>query len=219
MSHCASPEKTANLASARLYTIFDTAYADPQHLEKTLAALLCGGADIIQIRAKNLPQEKILPLALRARKLLDGSKIPLIINDHPQIARDCGAEGVHLGQDDGDIPHTRATCPGLLIGRSTHSLQQALTAQLDGADYIGFGPLFATPTKAGRPAIGLGELKNLHRAVHIPAFAIGGITPQNAPQVVAAGARRLAVSQAIALADEPRLVAQAFCRILHGELA
>ena len=183
----------AAISAARLYAIFDTAYADPQHLEKTLCALLVGGADIIQIRAKNLPQEKILPLALRARKLLDGSKIPLIINDHPQIANDCGADGVHLGQHDGDIPQTRAACPGLIIGRSTHSLIQALAAQKDGANYIGFGPLFPTPTKAGRPAIGLGDLKNLHRAVHIPAFAIGGIKLHNLKEVVAAGARRVVI--------------------------
>lgn len=206
----------AAISAARLYAIFDTAYADPQHLEKTLTALLCGGADIIQIRAKNLPQEKILPLALRARKLLDGSKIPLIINDHPQIARDCGADGVHLGQHDGDIPQTRAACPGLIIGRSTHSLIQALAAQKDGANYIGFGPLFPTPTKAGRPAIGLGELKNLHRAVHIPAFAIGGIKSHNLHDVLAAGARRVVIVSGILQAADIALECRRIKDILQA---
>ncbi len=187
----------AALAAARLYTIFDTGYVPSESLEKILSDLLSGGADIIQIRAKNLPKRDVLQLGKRARSLLRGYSTLLIINDYADVAQESGADGVHLGQEDGDLLQIRSTFPTLLIGRSTHSLQQAKAAEQEGADYIGFGPLFPTPTKAGRPAIGLGDLAELHRTVQIPVFAIGGIKYHNLPQVHAAGARRVVLVSGI----------------------
>ena len=107
-------------------------------------------------------------------------KAPLVINDHLELALECGAHGLHLGQDDGSLQEARARIgPEMLLGRSTHSLRQARQALADSADYIGFGPLFPTPTKKGRPGIGLAEIRAMQEEVglQIPAFCIGGIKP------------------------------------------
>ena len=131
--------------------------------------------------------------------------VPFILNDHPALAAEIGADGVHLGQDDGSLTAARdLTGSGMLIGRSTHSLAQARAALADGFDYIGFGPLFPTPTKAGRPAIGLADIAAMQRDVgaHIPAYCIGGIHPGNLPQVLAAGARRIVMVSALLQAGD-----------------
>ncbi|MFN7342467.1 MAG: thiamine phosphate synthase, partial [bacterium] len=118
--------------------------------------LLTGGADIIQLRAKDAEMNQIIEAAKQILPLCKSAGIPFILNDFPELAVELGADGVHIGQDDGSIYEVRSSIgEDMLIGRSTHSLEQARQAMADGADYIGFGPLFPTPTKAGRPAIGL----------------------------------------------------------------
>ena len=122
--------------------------------------------------------------------------VPFILNDHPALAADLGADGVHIGQDDGTLAAAREIIGSAkIIGRSTHSLDQARAALAEGFDYIGFGPLFPTPTKAGRPAIGIDEVAAMQRDVgsRIPAFCIGGIKRSNLPQVLAAGAHRVVI--------------------------
>lgn len=183
-------------AEARLYGIVDFGYVAERDVEKVAAALLSGGADIIQLRAKGVPLETIAVAARKIIPLCNAAGIPFILNDYPEMAVELGADGVHIGQDDGSIYDVRSKIPdGMIIGRSTHSLAQAKQALADGADYIGFGPVFPTPTKAGRPAIGLDDIAEMEREVgsKIPAFCIGGIKPDNLGQVLAAGARRCVV--------------------------
>jgi len=192
-------------AEARLYGIVDFGYVAERDVEKVAAALLSGGADIIQLRAKGIPLETIAAAARKIIPLCKAAGVPFILNDHPEMAAELGADGVHIGQDDGSIYDVRSRIPdGMIIGRSTHSLAQAKQALADGADYIGFGPLFPTPTKAGRPAIGLGDISDMEREVgsKIPAFCIGGIKPDNLGEVLAAGALRCVVVSHLLLAGD-----------------
>jgi thiamine-phosphate pyrophosphorylase len=190
---------------ASLYGIVDFGYVAEDAMEEVAAKLLAGGVDILQLRAKGIPLETV---AAAARKIIPHCKaagIPFILNDYPELAMELGADGVHIGQEDGSIYDVRSKISdGMIIGRSTHSLQQAKQALADGADYIGFGPLFPTPTKAGRPAIGLDDIAEMEREVgsKIPAFCIGGIKPENLGEVLAAGARRCVIVSHLLLAGD-----------------
>jgi thiamine-phosphate pyrophosphorylase len=197
--------KTTPLSGAKLYGIVDFGYVAEDAIEDVAAKLLTGGVDILQLRAKGITLEKV---ADAARKIIPHCKaagVPFILNDHPELAVELGADGVHIGQDDGAIYDVRSRIgAGMIIGRSTHSLAQAKQALADGADYIGFGPLFPTPTKAGRPAIGLDDIAEMERVVgsEIPAFCIGGIKPENLGEVLAAGARRCVIVSHLLLAGD-----------------
>ena len=190
---------------ARLYGIVDFGYVAEEAMEVTAAKLLAGGVDILQLRAKGIPLEKVADAARKIIPLCKVAGVPFILNDHPELAVELGADGVHIGQDDGAIYEVRSKIGvEMIIGRSTHSLVQARQALADGADYIGFGPLFPTPTKAGRLAIGLGDIAEMEREVgsRIPAFCIGGIKPDNLSKVLAAGARRCVVVSHLLLAAD-----------------
>lgn len=195
----------SQLHSPRLYTILDLGYVTEQNAESTTASLLAGGADIVQLRAKGYHLSTVRRVAEKLLPLCRAAGIPFIVNDHTGIAAAVDADGVHLGQDDGLLSAAREILgPGKMIGRSTHSLAQAHAARAEGFDYIGFGPLFPTPTKAGRPAIGLHEIAAMERDVgsFIPAFCIGGITPETLSPVLAAGARRVVVVSALLQATD-----------------
>jgi len=188
------------MTEPKLYCILDLGYVEEADAEKVAAALLAGGADLLQLRAKGRSLDLIEAVARRVLPQCRAAGVPFILNDHPALAAALGAAGVHLGQDDGALAEARhLTGDSMLIGRSTHSLEQARAALADGFDYIGFGPLFPTPTKAGRPAIGLADIAAMERDVgaHIPAFCIGGIHPGNLAQVLAAGARRIVMVSAL----------------------
>jgi thiamine-phosphate pyrophosphorylase len=182
------------LAACRLYGILDLGYVAAADAVEIGRRLLAGGVDILQIRAKEAAPALIARLATELRPLARAAGVPLIINDFPALAA-AGADGVHIGQDDGPIADARAAAgPGKLVGRSTHSLAQACAARAEGADYLGFGPLFATPTKPAYPAIGLAEIARVHAAVpDRPIFCIGGIKIENLAEVIAAGARRVVI--------------------------
>ena len=184
----------ADLSRSRLYGILDLGYVETSQARTIAEALLAGGIDLLQLRAKNHSTAEIEKLARELRSITAEQGVPLIINDHPQIARNVQADGVHLGQDDLQIAEARkivgAECA---IGRSTHSVDQAIRAFCEGADYIGFGPIFATPTKPDYPPIGLGEIGRVHESVRIPIFCIGGIKLDNLPKVIEAGARRVVI--------------------------
>lgn len=192
-------------ADAHLYGIVDFGYVAEDAIEGCAVNLLTGGVEILQLRAKGIPLEIV---AAAARKIIShcrAHRVPFILNDHPDLALELGADGVHIGQDDGSIYDVRSRFGSdMIIGRSTHSLAQAKQALADGADYIGFGPLFPTPTKAGRPAIGLEDIAEMEREVgsKIPAFCIGGIKPENLGEVLAAGARRCVVVSHLLLAKD-----------------
>jgi thiamine-phosphate pyrophosphorylase len=187
----------------RLYCILDLGYTPEACAEEATGSLLAGGAHLLQLRAKGKDLATIERVARRLLPLCRAAGVPFILNDFPALAAALDADGVHIGQDDGPLAAARSLFQSkiqnpkskILFGRSTHSLGQARAALAEGFDYIGFGPLFPTPTKAGRPAIGLEEIAVMEREVgsQIPAFCIGGITRQTLPQVLAAGARRVVI--------------------------
>jgi thiamine-phosphate pyrophosphorylase len=184
------------MRQALLYAILDLGYVPPADAARITADLLAGGAGLLQLRAKRHDLATIRNVAEILIPLCRAAGVPFILNDHPALAAELGADGVHIGQDDGSLAAARSFFPSrILIGRSTHSPEQARAALAEGFDYIGFGPLFPTPTKAGRPAIGLQDIAAMEREVgsHIPAFCIGGIKRSNLPEVLAAGARRVVI--------------------------
>ncbi|HEV7615508.1 MAG TPA: thiamine phosphate synthase [Solirubrobacterales bacterium] len=206
------PLRRERLRTARLYFVCDArpGGADPEPL---LRAALSGGVDIVQLREKNLSRAEIERAASTFRRVCDTYSAPFIVNDDPDLARSCDADGVHLGQDDGSVTAARELLgPDAIIGLSTHSEEQIAAAAEAKVDHISVGPVWETPTKAGRPAVGL-ELV-AHAAAHAahPFFAIGGIDTSNAAQAVAAGARRICVVRAIRDAAEPAAVAAALRR-------
>jgi len=153
-----------------------------------------GGARVIQYRDKDAPAARRLDVARQIRSVTRESGTLFIVNDHIDIALLSAADGVHLGQDDLSIAEARKIVPaGFLIGKSIHSLDQAIEAQGLGADYIGIGPVFATPTKENNPPIGLETLRKIAAAIEIPFVAIGGINLENMAKVKAAGVRNVAM--------------------------
>jgi len=184
----------ADLSHCRLYGILDLAYINPDNLERVAREMIAGGIDAIQLRAKKHSIAEITRFAAALHSLTRDAAIPLIINDHAEIAREIRAEGVHVGQDDLGIVQAREIIGSdCIVGRSTHSIAQARGAASEGADYIGFGPLFTTPTKPDYVPIGLRDIAVVHPQVKIPIFCIGGIKLHNLPEVIAAGARRVVI--------------------------
>ena len=212
----------SKLAAARLYGIIDLGYVSAENVERVAAHMCEGGADIIQLRAKGHEEHFIEELANRIQPILSAAGVPFIINDHPELVPSVGADGAHVGQDDLAVADARwragralaGEVPLPIIGKSTHSVEQAVAAAESGADYIGFGPLFPTPTKAGRPAIGLADIARVHELVKIPIFCIGGIKLGNLPEVLAAGARRVVIVSGILQAPD----IAAHCREIRAML-
>jgi thiamine-phosphate pyrophosphorylase len=210
----------------RLYCILDLGYVSEENAAAAAAALLSGGADILQLRAKGHDLSTIRRVAQRLIPLCRAAGVPFILNDHPALAAELGADGVHIGQDDGSLATARACFQSkiqnpkskILFGRSTHSLDQARAALAEGFDCIGFGPLFPTPTKAGRPGIGLADIAVMERDVgtHIPAFCIGGIKRSNLSNVLAAGARRVVIVSDLLTAPDIRTATAQAVRFLRG---
>lgn len=189
-------ESISKLKQARLYGIVDLGYTVEADLVSTTQSLISGGADILQLRAKGHSQEQVEKYAIDILPYCQRAGVPLIINDFPQVAARVSADGVHVGQDDGSLQMVRKIVGDeIIVGRSTHSKEQAEVALEEGFDYIGFGPLFPTPTKKGRPGIGMDDVFYVENKVgaEIPVFCIGGITRSNIETVVNAGARRVVI--------------------------
>ncbi len=184
-----------------LYLITDTVIAGMSHIEIAKKAL-SAGVRTLQLREKFLPKREVFHIASAIKKLTSKYKVTFIINDHLDIAFAVDADGVHLGQDDMDVGEARRILGNRkIIGISTHSIKQAVRAQQEGADYIGFGPLFHTATKdAGRPK-GLRRLREVRQNVSIPIAAIGGIDSETASDVLCSGADATAVGSAILSGD------------------
>ena len=208
------------LESARLYGIIDLGYTQPERLEVVAGDLLADGqgVQVLQLRAKDHPPEQIARWATALLPLARACGVPFLINDHLEVAVETAADGVHLGQDDGPLAIARDRLgTGKLIGRSTHSLGQAETAAAEGADYIGFGPLNPTPTKPGRPAIGLDWIPEVHRLVELPVFCIGGIKPDHLPGLRRAGVRRAVIVSGLLQARDIRAASMRARRLLADE--
>lgn len=186
-----------SLQNARLYGIVDLGYCTSDNVPNMTRALCEGGVDLLQLRAKKLTASEVEELALKMLPITREAGVPLIINDHPHVAAAVGSEGVHVGQDDDAIARARSIVSrDCFVGKSTHSVAQAIAAQGEGADYIGFGPLYATGTKPDYVPIGLQDIEEAHRNVSIPIFCIGGVNSERLGEVLAAGARRVVVVSA-----------------------
>jgi thiamine-phosphate pyrophosphorylase len=210
------------LEACLLYGILDLGYVAPANIEQVAEQMCAGGVDLLQFRAKDHSPVEIEAFGARIAPVTANAGVPLIINDFPELVPAIGAQGAHVGQDDRPVSDARwragrsltGEAPMPVIGKSTHSVAQAVGAEKEGADYIGFGPLFSTPTKPKRPPIGLEEIRRVHELVRIPIFCIGGVKLENLEAVLAAGAQRVVVVSGILQAPD----IESYCRELKAEL-
>lgn len=217
------PLRRERLRTARLYFVCE-AMPRGEDAEALLQAALSGGADIVQLREKSLPRRETERAGLTFRRLCDTHSALFIVNDDPDLARACKADGVHVGQDDMPVEEARALLGSeAIVGLSTHSEEQLAASAGLPVDYVSVGPIWETPTKQGRPGVGLDLVTHAAEHAPHPFFAIGGIDPGNAEDVVRAGARRLGVVRAIRDAKDPAAVAtslrQAFAAGQSGGVA
>jgi thiamine-phosphate pyrophosphorylase len=206
------------LIAAHLYVI--TPDAPPDHVVELAAAAMRGGADVLQLRHKTLPRGELLELARRLREITARSAALFIVNDHVDIAMLSGADGVHLGPDDLSIASAlRVAGDRLLVGASASTPETARAAILEGADYLGSGPAFATPIKSEKQVIGPEGVAAITAVAgsEVPVFAIGGIDESNVAQLTAAGLRRACVIRAVAEARDPEQAARRLRAMLSAE--
>jgi thiamine-phosphate pyrophosphorylase len=204
------------LAGARLYVLIDgrTSMEDFARLAKSL---IDAGAHVLQLRDKRLDDRQLLERARLLRELTQGTPTLFIVNDRPDLAALSRADGVHVGQEELAVKDARRIVgPEALIGVSTHSIEQARQAVLDGADYIGVGPTFPSPTKQFEHFPGLELLRAVAGEIRLPAFAIGGITLEDLPEVLATGLHRVAVGSALLNTADPDTMAIEMLRVLNS---
>jgi thiamine-phosphate pyrophosphorylase len=205
------------LADARLYVLL-TGSACLAALDWTIREAAAGGARIFQLREKHLGDRALLERARQVRRWTREVEALLIVNDRPDIARLAEADGVHVGQDELPVKEARRILgPDALIGVSTHDLDQLRQAVLDGASYVGVGPTFPSGTKHFDELAGMDFVRQAAAETSLPAFVIGGVTLETIGAAVAAGARRVAVSQAICQAEDPQAVARELCLLLNRQ--
>lgn len=208
-------DRRARLAAARLYLVCDGAPGG-RKLAEVLPGAITGGVDIVQLREKDAGDDELLALAREAQALCASRGALFVLNDRPDLAAQAGADGVHVGQEDMPVAEVRELVgEQMLIGLSTHRPAEIDAAAGDGTtesgarpDYIGVGPVHATPTKPGRPAVGLGLVRHAAARARMPFFAIGGLDAGNVGKVIAAGASRVCVLRAIAQAEDPEAAAR-----------
>ena len=205
------------LASCRLYGIVDMGYTKPDQVEARTHALIDGGVRIIQLRAKGVELAQVKTWAVAMQSICRDRGAIFVLNDYPEMAAEIGADAVHVGQDGGSLAEVRRVVgEGVIVGRSTHSLEQAIQARQEGADYIGFGPLFPTGTKPGRKSIGLADITAAQEAAgDMPLFCIGGINETTLPSVLQAGARRVVIVSWLLQQEDIAGTAQAVIRQLE----
>lgn len=205
------------LASCRLYGIVDMGYTKPDQVEARTHALIDGGVRIIQLRAKGVELAQVKAWAVAMQAICRDRGAIFVLNDYPEMAAEIGADAVHVGQDGGSLAEVRRVVgEGVIVGRSTHSLEQAMQARQEGADYIGFGPLFPTGTKPGRKSIGLADITAAQEAAgDMPLFCIGGINETTLPAVLQSGARRVVIVSWLLQQEDIAGTAQAVIRQLE----
>lgn len=193
-----------------LYAVTDRAFAGRQTLLEQIESALRGGATMVQLREKTLPVREFLAEAVEVRALCRRYRVPLIIDDNVDVALESGADGVHVGA--GDLPVAeirRRAGEDFIIGATAKTVEQARFAQRSGADYLGVGAVFSSPTKRNALRITVQQLREICQSVSIPAVAIGGITAGNAPQLCGSGIAGVAVVSALfGAADVERAAAE-----------
>jgi thiamine-phosphate pyrophosphorylase len=204
------------LRESRLYVIVDKKVSAARPIFNIASKIKDSGADIIQLRDKESKKEFILKEAYKLRKLLTNTQTLFIINDYIDIAKLVDSDGIHLGQNDLPLDTARQLLgKDKIIGVSCHSLNQAIEAQKNQADYISIGPIFSTPTKPEYKAVGLDLIRKVKRAIHIPFFVIGGINENNINDIKSQGVKRAAVCRAILQARDISSATKYFYDKLH----
>ena len=200
------PDRFDRLGDASLYLVCEALPA------ARLEAALRGGVGIVQLRCKDADDADVIAAGRRFASVCERFGVPLILNDRPDLVAAVGADGVHLGQDDIGVEQARELLGAdRIVGLSTHSPAEIDSALAVGVDYVGVGPVHATPTKPGRPAVGIELVTYAAAHAGIPFFAIGGIDRSNLGAVLAAGAERVAVVRAITRASDPERAARELC--------
>ena len=195
--------KTQLFQNVDIYPVTCEGLSEGRSNLEVLEAVIRGGSKIIQLREKEYPKRDLYNLALKFREITSRAGVLLIINDHLDIALAVDADGVHLGQEDLPVQAARRLASELLIGASSHSLEQALQAEKDGADYINIGPIFSTKTKEGvESVLGPETIAKISPQIRVPFTVMGGINEENIDQVLAHGARRVAMVAAITKAAD-----------------
>ncbi|UBU47655.1 thiamine phosphate synthase [Cobetia amphilecti] len=195
-----------------LYLVTDPALCAEHGLEATVMAAVRGGVSVVQLRDKHASDEEMIAQAIHLKVLLDEYEVPLIINDRIEVALASGADGLHIGQSDGDpVEARRRLGEDALIGLSVQTLEQLKAVDVERIDYLGLGPVHATPTKPDHAApLGIEGLTQLVRSSPLPTVAIGGISLANAGEVMTSGTDGLAVVSALCSAEDPAAAAQQF---------
>jgi thiamine-phosphate pyrophosphorylase len=199
-----------------LYVVLDRAAARGRSLEDVLAAVIEGGCRMVQLRDKESPSGRVLPLAERLLARARRAGVTFVVNDRVDLAVAVGADGVHLGQDDLPARLARPLLrPGMVLGVSTHDVAQAHAARDAGADYVAVGAMFATTTKPDFQLVGPGLLRKLRPDIRVPLVGIGGITHDNVADVIRAGADGVAVISAVCGAPDPAVATRRFLDIIR----
>lgn len=209
------------LAEAKLYVLVDLRYGIGDDFSNRIVQMCKAGVDVVQLRDKNATDRELIEAGRQLRRLLakfDADRSVLfVMNDRPDLARVVGAGGVHVGQDEMPVADVRSLVgPDCMIGVSTHSVEQARAAVVDGADYIGVGPVFPSQTKEFNEFVGTALVSAVSKEIALPSFAIGGISLERLQQVVDCGAERVAVSEAIWVAKDVVEATREFCSILKS---
>jgi len=189
----------------QLHVIVDPAFTRGRSLAGIASAVVAAGADVVQLRDKTATPAQTAAVVRRLLPLVRDGGARLLVNDHWDVARDEGADGVHVGPGDTPVDEIRRRCPRpFLIGASARTAEVAARAERRGADYLGVGPVYGTSSKADAPAaVGLERITGLARATRLPVIGIGGVAPGNAAAVVLAGGRGVAVISSVVAADDP----------------
>jgi len=200
-----------------LYVVLDRTAARGRDLEPLLAAVIDGGCRMVQLREKQWPSGQLLPLARRLRERCRAAGVTFIVNDRVDLAIAVEADGVHVGQDDLPARLARSMLrPGMLLGVSTHDVEQAHAARDDGADYVAVGSMFPTATKPEFQLVGPALIRKLRGEIRVPLVGIGGIAHDNVVDVVRAGADGVAVISAVCAAPDPGEATRRFLELIHS---